>query len=77
MTRRITGITTKGRILALILESVETRGYPPTVRELMVDAGLKSPASVQHHLDALVSDGVISRDGVKARTIRINEMEEQ
>lgn len=64
---------TKALILELIAVSIETRGYPPTVRELMDKAGLKSPASVQHHLNALMADGVIERDGLKARAITITE----
>ena len=63
---------TKAQILALIRAGIASDGYPPTVRELMDSAGLKSPSSVQHHLAALERDGVISRDGVKARAITLN-----
>ena len=57
---------------ARILEAIEdpTRGYPPTVRELMEAAGLNSPASVQHHLDKLEADGLIVREPGLTRTIR-------
>ena len=36
------------RVLEVIRESVERRGYPPSVREIGEAVGLNSPSSVAH-----------------------------
>lgn len=64
---------TRALILELIEDSIGARGYPPTVRELMEDAGLNSPASVQHHLKALREAGLVDWVDGKVRTLRIME----
>ncbi|MGZ4575016.1 MAG: LexA family protein, partial [Mycobacteriaceae bacterium] len=40
------------RVLEVIRESVETRGYPPSVREIGEAVGLTSTSSVSHQLKA-------------------------
>jgi repressor LexA len=59
------------RILAAIEASITEKGYPPTVRELMVAVDVKSPAAIQHHLARLEADGLIVRDSHTARGIRV------
>ncbi len=44
-------------------------GYPPSVREIAVAVGLKSPSTVHFHLKALEEAGAIIRDGGKTRAI--------
>ncbi|MDI1289295.1 MAG: repressor LexA, partial [bacterium] len=44
-----TGLTPRQRaVLAVIRDTVEQRGYPPSVREIGEGVGLTSPSSVAH-----------------------------
>jgi repressor LexA len=58
-------------ILDLILRSVESRGYPPSVREIGEAVGLNSPSTVHSHLSALVKAGYLRRDPSKSRAIEV------
>lgn len=58
-------------ILDLILETVDRRGYPPSVREIGDAVGLSSPSTVHSHLSALVSQGYLRRDPSKPRAIEV------
>ena len=58
-------------ILDLILETVERRGYPPSVREIGDAVGLSSPSTVHSHLSALVEHGYLRRDPTKPRAIEV------
>lgn len=59
------------QILNLILETVERRGYPPSVREIGDAVGLSSPSTVHSHLSALVELGHLRRDPSKPRAIEV------
>jgi repressor LexA len=59
------------RILRFIEETVESQGYPPTVREIGVAVGLCSPASVQSNLASLESKGLIRRGSAKRRALEV------
>jgi len=59
------------QILHLILETVERRGYPPTVREIGDAVGLSSPSTVHSHLSVLVDQGYLLRDPSKPRAIEV------
>ncbi|MER7281567.1 transcriptional repressor LexA [Dactylosporangium sp. NPDC000244] len=58
-------------ILTVIRESIEKRGYPPTVREIGAAIGLGSPSSVAHHLKAMEKSGLIRRDAHGPRAVDI------
>ncbi|MCL5973652.1 MULTISPECIES: transcriptional repressor LexA [Ferrimicrobium] len=58
-------------IVSFLKETLETRGYPPSIREIGVHVGLASPASVQHHLRRLEADGLIHRDPTRSRAISL------
>ncbi|MBR4085557.1 MAG: helix-turn-helix domain-containing protein [Lachnospiraceae bacterium] len=58
-------------VLHCIQSYSEQRGFPPTVRELCVMTGLKSPSSVHNYLVQLKEDGLIESDESKPRTITI------
>jgi repressor LexA len=58
-------------ILKLVKEFMADHGYAPTVRELCRLAGLKSPDTVQYHLDNLRSKGVLASLGGKSRTLAL------
>ena len=59
------------RILEVIREAVETRGYPPSVRELGVSIGLASSSSVAYQLKALEEKGFLRRDPNRPRALEV------
>jgi len=58
-------------ILAVIRESIERRGYPPTVREIGEAVGLASPSTVHAHLANLERAGLLRRDPTKPRALEL------
>ncbi len=46
-------------------------GFPPSVREICANLGLRSPATVQAHINHLKEAGVIKNSSNKFRTIEI------
>lgn len=61
------------RILDFIRDTVERRGYPPTVREIGEAVGLTSSSSVHAQLATLQRKGLLRRDPSKPRTIELAE----
>jgi repressor LexA len=59
------------RILEVIREAVDTRGYPPSVREIGEAVGLKSPSSVHSQLTTLEQGGYLRRDPSRPRAIEV------
>ncbi len=59
------------RILEVIRESVESRGYPPSVREIGEAVGLRSPSSVHAQLAQLERGGYLRRDPSRPRAIEV------
>ena len=59
------------RILEYIKEAVDTRGYPPSMREIGEAVGLYSPSSVAYQLRALEEKGWIRRDPKLPRAIEV------
>ncbi|MDN4479541.1 transcriptional repressor LexA [Demequina muriae] len=59
------------RILETIKESVESRGYPPSMREIGESVGLTSTSSVKHQLSALETKGFLRRDPHRPRAIEV------
>jgi repressor LexA len=58
-------------ILRVIQTSIDTHGYPPSVREIGDAVGLSSPSSVHAQLEALESRGYLRRDGSKGRAMEL------
>ena len=58
-------------VLAAIRASLDTRGYPPTMRELGAELGIASTNGVSDHLRALARKGVLQFDRARARGIRL------
>lgn len=52
---------------------IEENGYPPTVREIGKKVGLKSPASVQNHINKLKRKGYIENKNDMPRTLKIKK----
>ncbi|MEV5279698.1 transcriptional repressor LexA [Streptomyces sp. NPDC006692] len=62
------GLTERQRkVLDCITDSVKTRGYPPSMREIGQAAGLSSTSSVAHQLLALEKKGFVRRDPHRPR----------
>lgn len=59
------------RILQEIRHAVETRGYPPSVREIGEVVGLTSPSSVNYQLKALERKGYLRRDPHRPRALEV------
>lgn len=65
-----TGLTPRQRaVLAVIRDTVEQRGYPPSVREIGEGVGLTSPSSVAHQLTTLERLGWLRRDPNRPRAL--------
>jgi repressor LexA len=72
-----TGLTPRQRaILAAIRDTVEQRGYPPSVREIGEGVGLTSPSSVAHQLTTLERMGYLRRDPNRPRALVVADLGE-
>ena len=60
------------QILDFIATTIEQRWYPPTVREIGAEIGLKSSSSVHYHLKQLEKEGYLTRDGSLTRALRVS-----
>jgi repressor LexA len=61
------------QVLDYIKQTVNDRGYPPSVREIGEAVGLSSPSTVHSHLNSLVEAGMIKKDPTKPRAIMITD----
>src|SRR5258708_39296255 len=59
------------KIIQAILESLDHRGYPPSLREIGQAAGLKSTSAVSHQLSVLEAKGILHRDPGRPRALEI------
>jgi len=59
------------RILEAIRDSVATRGYPPSMREIGDAVGLTSSSSVKHQLSALQAKGYLRQDPNRPRALDV------
>lgn len=67
-----TGLTARQqRILTTLRESIEQRGYPPSIREIGQAVGLASSSSVAHQLRVLEEKGFIKRDPNRPRALEV------
>jgi len=57
-------------ILEFITQSIEERGYPPTLREIGTHFGIRSTNGVNDHLRALEKKGYLQREDLKSRALR-------
>ena len=66
------GLTVRQRrVLEVIRNSVDRRGYPPSLREIGEAVGLTSPSSVAHQLAALERKGYLRKDPHRPRAIEV------
>ncbi|WP_300677935.1 transcriptional repressor LexA [Nocardioides sp.] len=67
-----TGLTPRQqRILATLKDSIEQRGYPPSMREIGAAVGLTSTSSVAHQLRVLEEKGFLRRDPHRPRALEV------
>ena len=62
------------KVLQVIEDSTQARGYPPTMREIGDAVGLASTSSVSHQLSRLAKKGYLSRDAGRPRTAVVRPM---
>ncbi|MBI2843499.1 MAG: transcriptional repressor LexA [Armatimonadetes bacterium] len=59
------------QILDYIMQHIDLHGYPPTVREIGEAVNLSSSSTVHAHLRNLEDAGLIKRDAILTRAIKI------
>ncbi|MGY2067424.1 transcriptional repressor LexA [Blastococcus sp. SYSU DS0619] len=59
------------RVLEVIRDSIDRRGYPPSVREIGEAVGLSSASSVAHQLSVLQKKGWLRRDPNRPRALDV------
>ncbi len=59
------------KILEFIKSEVQSKGYPPSVREIGDAVGLKSTSTVHGHLTRLEKKGLLHRDSMKPRAMEV------
>lgn len=63
--------TAQYETLQAIEDLISEVGYSPSLREIMLRCGLKSPAPVQSRIDGLISAGAISCVPKASRTLQV------
>jgi repressor LexA len=64
------------RVLMVIRDSLEARGYPPSMREIGEKVGLTSSSSVAHQLRVLEEKGFLKRDPNRPRALSVYSPDE-
>jgi repressor LexA len=59
------------KVLQVIRESVQQRGYPPSMREIAEAVGLTSTSGVAYQLSILQKKGYLHRDVGRPRTVEV------
>ncbi len=69
---KLASLTPRQRdIYEFLKDKILNRGYGPTVREIGVEFGIKSPNGVMCHLKALEKKGLIQRESHMSRAIQL------
>jgi repressor LexA len=64
-------------VLDYIRQSITDRGYPPTLREIGAQMGIRSTNGVNDHLRALERKGYLKREDMKSRALRPVRLESE
>jgi repressor LexA len=68
------GLTQRqSQTLDFIRQSINERGYPPTLREIGEHMGIRSTNGVNDHLRALERKGYLRREDMKSRALKLVE----
>lgn len=70
---RMTKEESRTKILAFIRDEIQSKGYPPSVREICRAVGFKSTSSVHAHLRDLEHEGLLRRDATKPRAMELTD----
>jgi repressor LexA len=71
-TTKLASLTPRQRdIFEFLKDKILNRGYGPTVREIGLEFGIRSPNGVMCHLKALEKKGLISRESHMSRAIQL------
>jgi len=71
---KLAALTPRQRdIFEFLKDKILNRGYGPTVREIGVEFGIKSPNGVMCHLKALEKKGLIQRESHMSRAIQLSD----
>jgi repressor LexA len=72
------GLTKRqAQTLDYIRQSIEERGYPPTLREIGEYMGIRSTNGVNDHLRALERKGYLTREDMKSRALRVVDVNDR
>ena len=72
------GLTQRQRdVLHAIRDLRRRHRLSPTMREIATALGGRSPCTVQHHVDALVEKGFVTRKPGLARTLKLTGKREE
>lgn len=63
------------QVLQYIRQSINERGYPPTLREIGAHMGIRSTNGVNDHLRALERKGYLTREDMKSRALRPRQLD--
>ena len=66
--------TQQQRIYDFIRTSIQQVGYPPTLREIGQEIGVRSPSTVKYHLNHLRDAGVLRWEEGKTRSITLADL---
>ena len=61
----------QNKILDYISQEIQTKGYPPTIREIGNEMQIRSSSTIHLHLRNLEKRGLIRRDPMKPRAIEL------
>ena len=61
----------QSRCLEVITETIEKRGFPPTLREIGEVMGIRSTNGVNDHILALERKGYVRREDMKSRGLKV------
>ena len=62
------------QILDFVINSINDRGYPPSVRDICKYFDIQSPQGAQRHLNALEKKGYLKRDARLARSLSVTAL---
>lgn len=61
-------------IFDVVKDFIDKAGYSPSIREICLLSGRRSPATIKRYLDILLDKGYIKYNPKKSRTIRVVEV---
>ncbi len=63
------------RILDYLKDAIRKKGYPPTVREMCAELGIKSTSTAFKDINALEAKGYLRKDPSRSRSLEVLDLE--